>query len=97
MPEVLPASKSEHQDSPSSGIVTADMQVAAHLSCFRWNVSRAHVPVSASDYTVKSRREHLEDVDGVNVRVAHLDKLPQGRVVLAQVLMLRHLHIHPDC
>ena len=53
--------------------------------------------VSASDYTVKSRREHLEDVDGVNVRVAHLDKLPQGRVVLAQVLMLRHLHIHPDC
>ena len=31
MPEVLPASSSEHQDSSSSGIAAADMQVAAHV------------------------------------------------------------------
>ena len=49
----------------------------------KWSASKEHA--------------HLEDIDGVDVRVAHLDQLPQGRVVLAEVLVLRHLHVDADC
>ena len=45
---------------------------------------------------VRSRREQdLENVDGVNGGVAHLDEPAQGGVVLAQVLVPRDLkHTH---
>ena len=42
-------------------------------------------------------RKHLEDVDGVNVGVAHLNQPPQRGIVLAQMLVPCDLHTIPDC
>ena len=40
-----------------------------------------------------SRLQHLEDVDRLNVGVAHLNEPPEGRVVLAQVLVSSYLRM----